>query len=159
MTKRLEIKKKYNTIFNKAYKQEAGWQREDTNFYKKLTTNPILEYSSKINTAIDNFKKENLITEKLKIHWNKKIQKHQSFTHHLKFISKEILRDLLLTQSILTQVIYLSFQTISYNYMQKPLKILQILLKKYTYKKHRSHKGYKISIYGCDLPIFLPMKV
>ena len=44
--------------------QEATQQLKDTNFYKKLTRNPTLENNIKINTVIDNFKKQNLITDK-----------------------------------------------------------------------------------------------
>ena len=47
-----------------SYIQVVTRHLKNTNFYKKLTINRTLEYSTKINTVKDNFKKENLITEK-----------------------------------------------------------------------------------------------
>ena len=48
-----------------SYIQQATRQLEHTNFYKKkITINPTLEYKIEINTALFNFKRENLITEK-----------------------------------------------------------------------------------------------
>ena len=44
--------------------KEATQKLEDTFFYQKLTINPALEYNTRINIIIDNFKKQNPITQK-----------------------------------------------------------------------------------------------
>ena len=49
-----------------SYIQKATRQLGDANFYIKLIKNPILGYNNKVNTVIDNFKKQNLITNKQK---------------------------------------------------------------------------------------------
>ena len=69
--------------------QETTRQIEDTSFYKKLITNPTLEYNTKINPVIDNFNKTNLITEKTTNSLKLENPKTKSFSQNWKFINKE----------------------------------------------------------------------
>ena len=80
--------------------QDATRQLKDTSFYINLTIILTLGYNTKINAVIYEFEKQNLTTEKTVNSLKLGNPKQESFTLHLKFISKEILGDLLLTQSI-----------------------------------------------------------
>ena len=114
--------------------QEAIRQLDDINFYKKLTINSVLEHNIKINKVIDDFKKQNLIIEKRPNSLKLENPKTPKFYTSPEITKQGNLGDLLLTQSILTRVIYLSFQTIIYNHMYKThhrtLKTLNTLFKK-----------------------------
>ena len=125
------------------------------NFLQKLTINPTLEQNTNINTVIDSFKKQNLITEKTA----NSLKLENPKTPYISFfINNEILGDLLLTQTILTQVIHLSLETITYKHMYKTYHRTPDFIKKVRDKREDTKDRILVSMNVKERLIFLSDK-